>query len=100
MNRLSELDRASLQALHQRLRDEYDAFRAKGFRLDIARGKPAAEQLDLANAMLALPDNGDPHDSNIRITPSYAPLADVQVAAELIALCTELAYVEQLGEVG
>jgi DNA-binding transcriptional MocR family regulator len=48
-----------LKALHARAKDEYEGFRAKGLKLDMTRGKPAPDQLDLSNAMLTLPGNGD-----------------------------------------
>jgi len=59
MNRLADLPDAALNTLHQTVRAEYDAFRARGLKLDMTRGKPAADQLDLANAMLAIPGNRD-----------------------------------------
>src|SRR6187549_3357448 len=35
---------------------QYDAFKQRGLKLDMSRGKPAPEQLDLSNALLdALP---------------------------------------------
>ena len=52
---LKELDLHTLQ--HQTLR-EYEDFRARGLVLDMTRGKPAPEQLDLANDLLALPGRG------------------------------------------
>ncbi len=53
---LSASDRA---ALLTRARDDYAAFKARGLKLDMTRGKPAPDQLALANGMLALPGNGD-----------------------------------------
>jgi DNA-binding transcriptional MocR family regulator len=41
------------------VRAEYEAFRARGLKLDMTRGKPSPEQLDLANGLLALPGNLD-----------------------------------------
>ena len=41
------------------------------------------------------PYGEDPRDSNIRIAPSFAPLADVKVAADIIALSVLLASVEK-----
>ncbi|HYQ68985.1 aminotransferase class I/II-fold pyridoxal phosphate-dependent enzyme [Actinophytocola sp.] len=37
----------------------YEELRARGLRLDLTRGKPSAEQLDLANPLLALPGPAD-----------------------------------------
>ena len=42
-----------------RLRRDYAAFKARGLKLDMTRGKPSPEQLDLARDLLALPGNGD-----------------------------------------
>jgi DNA-binding transcriptional MocR family regulator len=43
----------------QTLRDRYDAFKAKSLKLDLTRGKPAAQQLDLSSELLALPGAGN-----------------------------------------
>ena len=37
----------------------YDAFKAKGMKLNLTRGKPASDQLDLSNELLRLPDASD-----------------------------------------
>ncbi|WP_248313567.1 aminotransferase class I/II-fold pyridoxal phosphate-dependent enzyme [Bosea sp. F3-2] len=42
------------------------------------------------------PHGKDPQDSNIRIAPSYAPLADVKAAADIIGLSILLAAAETL----
>jgi DNA-binding transcriptional MocR family regulator len=59
MTRLAELPDADLQSLRRQTQAEYDAFRARGLKLDMTRGKPAADQLDLAEAMLTLLGNRD-----------------------------------------
>jgi DNA-binding transcriptional MocR family regulator len=41
------------------LRQQHTDLIAKGLKLDLTRGKPAPEQLDLSNAMLSLPGEGD-----------------------------------------
>ncbi len=56
---IANLSDAELETLRRQIRAEYDAFRARGLKLDMTRGKPAPEQLDLAEAMLALPGNRD-----------------------------------------
>ena len=41
------------------LRQQHDELRAQGLKLDLTRGKPSPEQLDLSNALLSLPGEGD-----------------------------------------
>ncbi len=43
----------------QHLRDSYDAFKARGVRLDLTRGKPAPAQLALSAELLSLPGPAD-----------------------------------------
>jgi DNA-binding transcriptional MocR family regulator len=57
--RIANLPDSELESLRRGTRAEYDAFRTRGLKLDMTRGKPAPEQLDLAEAMLALPGNRD-----------------------------------------
>jgi DNA-binding transcriptional MocR family regulator len=59
MKAIADLSAAELEALRDEVRAEYAAFAARGLKLDMTRGKPSPEQLDLANGMLALPGNGD-----------------------------------------
>lgn len=60
----------------------------------VARCKKAGVILTGAGA--TYPYGKDPHDSNIRIAPSYPPLADLELATELLCLCTKLVSVEKL----
>jgi len=48
MTELSKLSASERAALMQQLEQRYDAFKAQGLKLDMTRGKPSAEQLDLA----------------------------------------------------
>ena len=59
MTALADLFPADLAARYAQAQGAYEAFRARGLKLDMTRGKPAPEQLDLASGMLALPGNGD-----------------------------------------
>ncbi|UFN46966.1 aminotransferase class I/II-fold pyridoxal phosphate-dependent enzyme [Roseomonas sp. OT10] len=56
---IADLSDAEFAALAARTRADYDAFRGRGLKLDMTRGKPAPEQLSLSEAMLTLPGNGD-----------------------------------------
>ena len=41
------------------IQKSYDAFKAKGVKLNLTRGKPASDQLDLSNELLGLPGTSD-----------------------------------------
>ncbi len=43
-----------LQTLHAQLLEEYESYKAQGLKLNMARGKPSSEQLDLSMGMLGL----------------------------------------------
>ena len=60
----------------------------------VARCKKAGVEMTGAGA--TYPYGKDPHDSNIRIAPSYPPKDDLVVAAELFALCVKLSSIDKL----
>ncbi len=60
----------------------------------VARCKKAG--LVMTGAGATYPYGKDPHDSNIRIAPSYPPLNDLKQAMELFALCVKLVSVNKL----
>jgi DNA-binding transcriptional MocR family regulator len=51
----TSLGRADLLAEHERQLQNYAGLKAKSLKLDLTRGKPSPEQLDLSNALLSLP---------------------------------------------
>lgn len=53
MKEITAYSREELTALETKLASEYDAWKEKGLALNMARGKPAAAQLDLSNEMLS-----------------------------------------------
>ena len=59
MNKITELKQEKLRALRNQVLAEYEDFCARGLALDMTRGKPSPEQLDLANDLLASPGSGD-----------------------------------------
>ncbi|HET6215435.1 MAG TPA: aminotransferase class I/II-fold pyridoxal phosphate-dependent enzyme [Acidobacteriaceae bacterium] len=59
MTNLTQLSPDDITATSQRLQENYDAFKARGLKLDLTRGKPAAAQLDLSAGLLSLPGADD-----------------------------------------
>lgn len=68
---LQSLDPLRLAAQHQDYQRDYAALQAKGLVLDLTRGKPAPEQLDLSNALLGLPGADDFRDGDGTDTRNY-----------------------------
>lgn len=52
MSTYSALSRPALETLHRELSERYDAFKEKSLKLDMSRGKPAADQFDLVAGLL------------------------------------------------
>ena len=50
----------------------------------------------MTNAGATYPYGKDPHDSNIRIAPSYPPLSDLITATELFALCVKIVSINKI----
>ena len=42
------------------------------------------------------PYGNDPENSNIRIAPSYPPVNELDLAAQLLCICVKLACIEKL----
>ncbi len=66
----TSLGRAELQAEYEQQQRHYADLQAKRLKLDLTRGKPAAEQLDLSNALLRLPGD-DYRDAEGTDTRNY-----------------------------
>ena len=82
---LSELSRDELVALHAEQTAAYDALVARGLSLDLTRGKPSAEQLDLSNALLGLPGEADFHDAAGVDVRNYGGLQGLLELREIFA---------------
>jgi len=67
----------------------YDALKARGLKLDLTRGKPAPAQLDLADALLTLPQS--PVDAAGVDTRNYGGLEGIRELREMFA---DLLWVE------
>jgi DNA-binding transcriptional MocR family regulator len=68
------LSRDGLLAEHTLQRTNYQTLLAKQLTLDLTRGKPSPEQLDLSNALLRLPGDDDYRDEDGTDTRNYGGL--------------------------
>lgn len=85
MPAITDLSPADLPAIEQSTRQDYDAFRARGLKLDMTRGKPAPEQLDLSSGMLALPGNRDHFSAAGEDARNYGGLQGLAEVRELFS---------------
>ena len=86
MKSYRELSKEELLALQEELQAEYDAEKAKGLKLDISRGKPGKEQLDLSMPMMDVL-NGETvlNAENGTDVRNYGVLDGIPEAKELMA---------------
>ena len=59
MSTLEMLSPNDLAAFRDQVQSRYDGFKRRNLKLDLTRGKPSSEQLDLSNGLLALPGEAD-----------------------------------------
>ncbi|WP_395665318.1 aminotransferase class I/II-fold pyridoxal phosphate-dependent enzyme [Methylocella sp.] len=85
MSLIDDLSASDLAARRAEVQAKYDAFRAKGLKLDMTRGKPASDQLDLSNALLALPGEGDFKAASGEDVRNYGNLQGLAEARALFA---------------
>lgn len=52
MKKISEFSRDELLSLKSELESQYNEFKAKGLKLDMSRGKPSKDQLDMSDGLL------------------------------------------------
>lgn len=94
---LAERSRDDLEAFRAAEQTAYDALVASGLKLDLTRGKPSAEQLDLADGLLQLPTaTTSPDGVDAR---NYGGLSGVLALREMFAELLGL-EVEQLSAQG
>ncbi len=80
---LSSLSDADLAAFAEEQRAAYETLRARGLNLDLTRGKPSAEQLDLSDALLSLP-NGTKDRAGVDVR-NYGGLEGLAELREIFA---------------
>lgn len=80
---LAELSAPERDALLKDVRDAYETLRDQGLKLDLTRGKPSAEQLDLSAELLTLPEGFTDRDGvDVR---NYGGLSGLAQLRELFA---------------
>ena len=86
MARYEELSVEELEALRAELKDEYRRYQTMDMNLDMSRGKPCREQLDLSNDMMdALDSNADMYSSEGVDVRNYGVLDGIAEAKELLS---------------
>ena len=71
--------------MRDKVHGDYEAFRARGLKLDMTRGKPSPEQLDLSNGLLAFPGNRDHSTEAGEDARNYGGLQGLPEARALFA---------------
>jgi DNA-binding transcriptional MocR family regulator len=82
---LSALSRDELVALHAEQTAAYEKLVARGLKLDLTRGKPSPEQLDLSNRLLSLPGEGDYRDATGTDVRNYGGTQGLRELREIFA---------------
>ncbi len=85
MSDLRTLPTADLTAFHDTIQLQYGAFRNRGLKLDLTRGKPSAEQLDLSSGLLGLPGESDYIAADGTDTRNYGVLQGLPELRALLA---------------
>ena len=91
MTPYAELDTAELEALKEKLLERYGVFQEKYLTLDMTRGKPSPEQLDLAMDMLTGEISREYKTQSSLDCRNYGGLDGIKEAKELFAEYLEVA---------
>ncbi len=91
MTQYKELSKENLISLKAELQEKYEAFKAQGLALDMSRGKPGKDQLDLTNEMNnVLVADSDYKAENGFDTRNYGILDGIPEAKRLFAELLEV----------
>ncbi|MEG1501683.1 MAG: aminotransferase, partial [Clostridiales bacterium] len=82
--KLQQMSKDDLMTMKKELLDQYEGFKAKGLKLNMARGKPAPEQLDLSMDLLTCL-NGEYKTADGTDARNYGVLAGIPEAKQLFA---------------
>ena len=85
MQSYAEMSKEELQALRKKLSAQYKEFQGKDLKLDMSRGKPSAEQLDLSMEMMnVLNSDSDLTCEDGTDCRNYGVLTGIKEVKELI----------------
>jgi aspartate/methionine/tyrosine aminotransferase len=87
----NHLDTQQLRQIKDDLLDRYREFKSRGITLDITRGKPCPEQLDLASEMLDIINSGNYLTEDAADCRNYGGLDGIPEAKQLFAQYLEVA---------
>ncbi len=59
MKKYHELSRKEAEELYSELSEKYNSYKSRGLSLDLSRGKPNSDQLDISGGLLSIPMSGD-----------------------------------------
>src|ERR1041384_7714311 len=85
MSTLDTLPTKDVTAFHDQIQGRYDDFKKRGLKLDLTRGKPSSEQLDLSNGLLGLPGSDDFLAFDKTDTRNYGVLQGLPELRDLLA---------------
>jgi DNA-binding transcriptional MocR family regulator len=85
MSTLETLSLSDLGAFRDQVQSRYDAFKQRRLTLDLTRGKPSSEQLDLSNGLLALPGEADYLAADKTDTRNYGVLQGLPELRAMLA---------------
>ena len=93
---LLDLDTAAREELTAKVREEYEALKGRNLNLDLTRGKPSAEQLDLSDDLLELPGKDSYVDATGADVRNYGNLQGIKdirdIWGEVIGVPAENLY--------
>jgi DNA-binding transcriptional MocR family regulator len=94
---LSDLSHPELAALHEEQAAAYNTLLSKGLKLDLTRGKPSAEQLDLSNELLTLPGEDTYMDSTGTDCRNYGGLQGLPAIRTIFAPLLNVPFDQLVG---
>ena len=91
MKAYKDMSKAELLALKDELEKEYQAFKDRGLKLDMSRGKPSKEQLDLSMGMMDVLHSGAELTCQQGVDcRNYGVLDGIKEAKELLGAISEV----------